>query len=76
LNGGMLVACVGAAWLLLPTTGIVGAGVCWLAAQSVGALWVLVSWRRIVGYDGIIDPGLSGDVAGDVLPVAAQNADH
>jgi len=75
LNGGMLVACVGAAWVVLPVTGIVGAGLCWLATQSVGALWVVASWGRIVGHDRTAD-SKSGDLAADVLPVAAQSADH
>jgi O-antigen/teichoic acid export membrane protein len=76
LNGGMLVACVGAAWLVLPVTGIMGVGLCWLASQSVGALWAVLSWRRIVGHDCTVDSVRAGDVAADVMPVAAQIADH
>jgi O-antigen/teichoic acid export membrane protein len=76
LNGGMLVACVGATWFVLPVTGIMGAGLCWLVSQTVGALWVVISWGRIVGHDGAVDSAQAVDVAGDVLPVAAQSADH
>ncbi|MDT5080773.1 MAG: hypothetical protein QOJ80_5410 [Mycobacterium sp.] len=76
LNGAMLVACVGAAWFVLPLTGIVGAGTCWLASQSVGAAWVLVSWRRIVGSAGTVDATDAKDVVADVLPAAVQTADH
>jgi hypothetical protein len=76
LNGGMLVACVGAAWFVLPVAGIMGAGLCWLVSQTVGALWVVISWGRIVGRDGAVDPHQAVDVAVDVLPVVAQSADH
>jgi O-antigen/teichoic acid export membrane protein len=75
LNGGMLVGCVGAAWFVLPGTGIIGAGICWLAAQTVGALWAVASWRRIVGPGVPIDPTRAEDAANDVLTVAVE-ADH
>lgn len=41
LNVGMAVATLAGAWLTLPQLGIVGAGWCWLAAQTAGALAVL-----------------------------------
>jgi O-antigen/teichoic acid export membrane protein len=47
LNTSMLVASLVLSWLLLPLLGIVAVGVSWIAAQTAGALWVLVSWRRI-----------------------------
>ncbi len=72
LNGGMLVACVGSAWFVLPSTGIVGAGLCWLVSQSLGAIWVLSAWRRIVGVSAGVDPAEQRDVA----PIIAQAADR
>jgi O-antigen/teichoic acid export membrane protein len=46
LNTAMLVGGLALTWVLLPGMGIVAAGVGWLAAQTAGALWVLVAWRR------------------------------
>jgi O-antigen/teichoic acid export membrane protein len=48
LNATMLMASLVLSWILLPLLGIVAVGVSWLAAQTAGALWVLVCWRRIV----------------------------
>jgi hypothetical protein len=36
-----------ASWWLLPRLGIIAVGICWLASQTGGAVWVLASWRRI-----------------------------
>lgn len=47
LNTSMLVASLVLSWFLLPHLGIVAVGVSWVAAQTAGALWVLVSWRRL-----------------------------
>jgi O-antigen/teichoic acid export membrane protein len=48
LNTTMLAVSLVLSWLLLPRMGIVAVGVAWTAAQTAGALWVVVSWRRIV----------------------------
>jgi O-antigen/teichoic acid export membrane protein len=77
LNGGMLVLCVVASWIVLPATGIVGVGICWLASQSIGALWVLAYWRRLIsGGAAHITPEDARIAAADVLPVAVESADH
>ncbi|EWC60388.1 oligosaccharide repeat unit transporter [Actinokineospora spheciospongiae] len=47
LNLSMLLASLVASWFLLPSLGIAAVGWSWLGAQTVGALWVVVSWRRI-----------------------------
>ncbi|MEC3982635.1 lipopolysaccharide biosynthesis protein [Amycolatopsis sp. H20-H5] len=47
LNTSMLLASVVASWILLPRLGIVAVGVAWVGAQTAGALWVLVYWRRL-----------------------------
>jgi O-antigen/teichoic acid export membrane protein len=74
LNAGMLVGCICGAWVVLPVTGIAAAGLCWLVSQSLGALWVICSWRRIVGGTHPIENATA--VAIDVVPVAAQSADR
>lgn len=76
LNASILVTGVGAAWIVLPVTGIMGAGLCWLVSQGLGALWAVVSWRRIVGPDVTVDAAAAGEVAADVGPVTAQVVDH
>jgi O-antigen/teichoic acid export membrane protein len=72
LNGGMLVACLVAAWFVLPYAGIVGAGMCWLASQTVGAVVVLALWGRLVGPGTAAVP--SEPIVEDVLPVAVRSA--
>jgi O-antigen/teichoic acid export membrane protein len=52
LNTSMLIACLALSWVLLPRLGIVAVGVAWIAAQTAGALWVLLSWRRIISGVG------------------------
>jgi O-antigen/teichoic acid export membrane protein len=47
LNTTMLVTSLVLSWLLLPRLGIVAVGVAWIVAQTAGAVWVAVSWRRI-----------------------------
>ena len=63
LNGGMLVLCVVASWFVLPYTGIVGAGVCWLASQTIGAAGVIAFWSRLTG-------SAPGELIEDARPVA------
>lgn len=48
LNAGMAVLVLVGAWVMLPQWGIEAVGWWWLAAQSLGALAVLVTWRWIV----------------------------
>jgi len=76
LNGAMLLICVVAAWIVLPVTGIVGVGVCWIASQTLGAACVIAHWRRIVGTAQPARSADGAEVADDVLPVAIQGADH
>jgi O-antigen/teichoic acid export membrane protein len=45
LNLSMAALSLGLAWWLLPQVGIAGAGIAWLAAQSAGTLWAVVSVR-------------------------------
>jgi O-antigen/teichoic acid export membrane protein len=52
LNTTMLVASLVLSWVLLPSLGIVAVGVSWLAAQTAGALWVVLRWRRIIAGAG------------------------
>lgn len=47
LTTSIAVGCLIAAVVLLPH-GIVMVGWCWLGAQTLGALWVLLRWRRIM----------------------------
>ncbi|WP_156753623.1 hypothetical protein [Actinokineospora pegani] len=47
LNSAMLLAALIGSWLLLPSLGIVAVGWSWLGAQTIGALWTVVCWRRI-----------------------------
>jgi O-antigen/teichoic acid export membrane protein len=76
LNGGMLVTCVAAAWIVLPATGIVGVGLCWLASQALGAAWVIARWRGIFGGAAVLDPDDAEKAAADVVPAAVQAAEH
>lgn len=55
LNAMMLVTCLVASWVWLPSLGIEAVGIFWLAAQTLGALWVVVSWKRIVRPTPIVD---------------------
>ncbi|GAA1299040.1 hypothetical protein [Saccharothrix xinjiangensis] len=47
-NTAVLVASLVLSWVLLPALGIVAVGLAWIAAQTGGALWVLVFRRRII----------------------------
>lgn len=47
LNTSMLVGCLLGSWLLLPAAGIVAVGACWLGAQLLGVVWILLNRRRI-----------------------------
>jgi O-antigen/teichoic acid export membrane protein len=76
LNGGMLIACVGAAWFVLPLTGIAGAGLCWIASQAVGALWVLARWRRIVDSSRPAAPHDGDFAAADASVLSVEGGDH
>ena len=76
LNGGMLVGCVIGAWLLLPSMGIIGVGVCWTVSQTVGAAWVIVRRRNIFGGSAPAMRQSAEPAVDDVLPVAIQAADR
>jgi O-antigen/teichoic acid export membrane protein len=76
LNGAMLVTCVIATWIVLPNTGILGVGVCWIVSQTLGAVWVLVRWRHIVGTAQRSRRADGAEAVDDVLPVAIGGADH
>jgi hypothetical protein len=76
LNAGMLVGCVGAAWIVLPATGILGAGICWTASQTAGAAWAIARWRRIVNGGRPVQSAIAEATAADVLPVVVEGADH
>ncbi len=71
LNAGMLVACLVGSWIALPTTGIAGVGILWLATQSIGALWVIARWRWILGAAG---PIVSTDFPLEVVDVPPGSA--
>jgi O-antigen/teichoic acid export membrane protein len=47
LNLGILVVTLAAAWILLPSLGIAGAGVAWLGAQILGATACLPAYAKI-----------------------------
>ena len=49
LNVSMLAGSLIFSWVLLPRLGIIAVGIGWIVAQTAGAVWVLASWRRIVG---------------------------
>jgi len=76
LNASMLVGCVVSAWIVLPSTGIIGAGVCWLLSQTVGAMWVIANWRRIVGGAKAAVADVPQAVAADVLPAVVEGVDR
>lgn len=48
LNAGMAAVVLVGAWVMLPSAGIEAVGWWWLAAQTLGALTVLATWRWIV----------------------------
>jgi O-antigen/teichoic acid export membrane protein len=72
LNGGMLVLCIVATWFVLPFTGIMGAGACWLASQTIGAIGVVAFWGRLIDR-GCTEPASEAIVEG-VLPAAIPSA--
>ena len=76
LNASMAIACVAGAWLLVPITGIVGAGICWIASQALGAVWVAIRWRNIIGASTPIDAVASDVVAAETLVLGAQRAER
>lgn len=76
LNGGMLLACVATTWIVLPATGIVGVGWCWLISQALGAAWVIARWRGIFDGTAVLDPDDAEKAAADVVPAAVQAAEH
>jgi len=49
LNLGILIATLATAWVLMPSLGIAGAGVAWLAVQVIGALASLPAYVWIIG---------------------------
>lgn len=75
LNGGMLVMCLAATYVVLPATGIVGAGWCWLGSQTLGALACAAYWRRIVGRS-TADAVAAEAAMADSFPVLAEGADR
>lgn len=76
LNAAMLVASVMGSWILLPHIGILGVGLAWLVSQSLGAIWVVGSWRRILGGGEPASRAAAEAAAADVLPVVIEGADH
>jgi O-antigen/teichoic acid export membrane protein len=50
LNVGMGLLALGGAWLVMPWLGIVGAGLAWLLAQTVGAVAVLPFLSSVLGW--------------------------
>ncbi|WP_141562643.1 lipopolysaccharide biosynthesis protein [Mycobacterium neglectum] len=76
LNGGMLAGCVIGAWIVLPSMGIIGVGVCWLVSQLAGAAWVIARWRNVFGGTAPTDGDVAERTMEDIVPVAIQAADH
>ncbi|WP_418004905.1 lipopolysaccharide biosynthesis protein [Mycobacterium sp. PDNC021] len=72
LNAGMLIGCLTAAWFATPVLGILGAGVAWLLSQSMGAVWVLARWRRIVGVNAPSDGTAAGRAGAEALPLTVE----
>ncbi|QYL21189.1 lipopolysaccharide biosynthesis protein [Mycolicibacterium diernhoferi] len=74
LNVGVLIGSVVGAWYALPVLGIVGAGLAWTLSQALGAIWVLVRWKAILG--GGVTPDLPAALAvcEDVAPVTAEGS--
>jgi O-antigen/teichoic acid export membrane protein len=50
LNLGILVATLAAAWVLMPSLGIAGAGAAWLGAQVIGAIASLPAYLQIIRH--------------------------
>ncbi len=50
LNLGILIATLAAAWVLMPSLGIAGAGAAWLGAQVVGAVVSLPVYLRVIRH--------------------------
>ncbi len=76
LNTAMLVGTIVGTWIVLPHIGILGAGLCWLVSQCLGAAWAIASWRRIVDGGGPVRRAAADAAAADVLPAAVESADH
>lgn len=55
INAGMVALTIVGSWVSLPGYGIVSVGFWWLVAQSIGAVWVLVNWRRITWAEAVDD---------------------
>ena len=49
LNVGILIMTLGGSWFLMPRMGIVGVGLAWLGAQTVGAIACLPAYAQIRG---------------------------
>lgn len=74
LNTAMLIGCLVGTWLILPTAGIIGAGLAWTLSQSAGAAWVLARWRPILHSRGQLDPSMASAVGADVVAAAAEGS--
>jgi O-antigen/teichoic acid export membrane protein len=69
LNGMMAVISIALAWVLLPSMGIIGAGVAWLVAQSAGTVVVVLGLatterRERVDIDVDVDVDVDVDLTG------------
>ncbi len=73
LNVVILIGSVVGAWYALPVLGIVGAGLAWTLSQTLGAAWVLLRWKQILG-GGAQDPGAVPSVADDVVALAGEGS--
>jgi len=74
LNAGMLIGCLAGAWMALPVMGILGAGLAWTLSQTVGSLWVLLHWRKILHPVGYIHRFAVETVTADVVPLVAEGS--
>ena len=75
LNVGILIATLAAAWVLMPSLGIAGAGAAWLGAQVVGAVASLPAYLHVMRHPAAgrvrksmrADPGPGGTAASPVI---------
>jgi O-antigen/teichoic acid export membrane protein len=63
LNLGILITTVAAAWVLMPSMGIAGAGAAWLGAQIIGAIVSLPAYLQIIHSNAMNGRPRSSEVA-------------
>ncbi|HTX27850.1 MAG TPA: hypothetical protein VME19_12615 [Streptosporangiaceae bacterium] len=76
LNLGILIATVAAAWVLMPSMGIAGAGAAWLGAQIIGAILSLPAYLQIIRHPAASRDGRAIQAAPGPETAAASRGIH